>query len=117
MCRVGTDSRVTATASRIAEARLIWPIRRPLLAPHTAGRRKTSKQNGESDSTRKWDTQNIHGSKQETVLTQSVRRETEPTTKPPVHDQPTRSSACGITDSHGEPCGWATSPWLDAKMF
>src|SRR5580658_9865524 len=117
MCRVGIVSRLTATASRIAEARLISPTRRPSRAPHTAGTRNRSKQGGESDSTWKRDRQNTHGTKQETVLTQNVRREIEATAKPPVHDQPTSSSACGIADSHGETDGCPTSPWLVAKMF
>src|ERR1700733_3190788 len=105
MCNVGKVSKVTARASGIAETRLIRPIRTPSLAPHTAGARKRSKQAGEIDSTRKRDRQKIHGTRQETALTQSVRRETEPTAKPPVQDQPASSSACGTTDVH--------DAWLD----
>jgi hypothetical protein len=55
-----------------------------------AGGRKSNKQSREMDSRRNLSKQNRHGKKDKTALTRTVRRDTEPITKPPVHDQPSK---------------------------
>src|SRR5258708_4432397 len=78
---------VTATARTIAGASSMRVLRRPCRTPKIAGRRKRSRQSLDRDSIRNLARQNRHGEQVAAMLTQRVRRDMDPTTKPPVHEQ------------------------------
>jgi hypothetical protein len=88
---------VTANARTIAVARLMRALRSPCRTPRIAGRRKRSRQNLDRDSIRNLARQNRHGEHVAAMLTQRVRRDIDPTTKPPVHEHPISSNTWQIS--------------------
>jgi hypothetical protein len=84
---------VVATARMVAHRSLIRSVLMPLKTPQMAGTRKRSRQTLGRDDSRNLAKQNKHGRQDAAMLTQSVRRESEPTTKPPVADQATNKNA------------------------
>jgi hypothetical protein len=81
---MGIVSAVKATARTIAELSLMRLNRRLRETPQIAGGRKRSRQNLDRDATWNLSRQNKHGAKDKAALIQTVRREIDPTTKPPV---------------------------------
>jgi hypothetical protein len=105
---------VTTSARAIAGASLIGVLRRPWRTPKIAGRRKRSRENLDRDSMRNVERQNRHGEHVAATLTQRVRRDIDPTTKPPVHEQPTNSKTWQISGRSlrlgVNPVAWKTFP-------
>src|ERR1700733_13352520 len=91
LLHVGIVNAVTAIARAMAELRLILATCKPLRAPQSATGKKRRRQSRERDSTRNRSRQNRQGANDRAALTQTVRRETDPTTKPPVQDHAARS--------------------------
>src|ERR1700677_3110122 len=87
LVHVGIVSRVMPAARRSADLNWICAICSPRQTPQTAGSKKRSRQNRESDSTRNLARQNKQGAKDNTALTRTVRRDIDPMTNPPVQDQ------------------------------
>jgi hypothetical protein len=81
---------VIAIARIIAQCSLIRVICRPWKTPTIPGARKSSKQMLGRDDSRNLARQNKHGEQTAAMLTHRVRRESEPTTNPPVQDHATR---------------------------
>src|SRR5438477_6798527 len=75
------------SARTIAALSLMRAIRKPWKTPQIAGGRKSSRQRRETDSMRNRSRQKMQGMNERAALTQRVRRERFPTTKPPVQDQ------------------------------
>ena len=72
----------------MAELSLIRAICKPWRTPQIAVGKKRSRQSLERDSARNLSKQNTQGANDSMALTQTVRRDTDPTTKPPVQAQP-----------------------------
>lgn len=79
-------SAVTAIAKTRARLERKRAKRRPLATPHMAHGKKSSRQNRDRLSMRNRSRQKTHGTKENTAVTQSVRRDMVPETKPPVQD-------------------------------
>jgi len=87
---MGTINSVIASANMIAKLSLTCAIPRPRRTPRIAGSKKRSRQTLDRDSIRNVDKQEMHGNAHKDALTQSVRRDTDATTKPPAHEQASR---------------------------
>ena len=94
-------STVIVSARRDAERSEIRAFRIPWRTPKIAGRRKRNKQSLDRVSKRNVPKQITEGSKDNAALTQRVRRDTNPTTKPPVQDQAMPSSERRCRHCHG----------------
>jgi hypothetical protein len=82
---------VIAIARTIAKARSIRINRKPWRTPQIAGTRKRNRQSLERDGSLNRTRQNKHAKQDEAILTQSVRRDSDPKTKPHDHEQPINS--------------------------
>src|SRR5260370_18753951 len=82
---------VIAIARKIAKARLIRINRKAWRTPQIAGRRKRNRQSLERDGSLNRSKQNKHAKQDEATLTQSVRRDSDPITKPQAQEQPINS--------------------------
>jgi hypothetical protein len=80
-------SKVIPTVSAIAAPNLISAMRKPRCTPRMAGGKNNSKLSLERESIRNRARQNKHGRNDKAALTHKVRRDNDPSTKPPVHDQ------------------------------
>jgi len=82
---------VIAIARKIAKAKLIRINRKAWRTPQIAGRRKRNRQSLERDGSLNRTKQNKHAKQDEALLTQSVRRDSDPMTKPQAQEQPISS--------------------------
>jgi hypothetical protein len=82
---------VIAIARKIAKVELIRIDRKAWLIPQMAGRRKRNRQSLERDGSLNRTKQNEHAKQDEAILTQSVRRDSDPKTNPQAQEQPTNS--------------------------
>jgi hypothetical protein len=96
-CHAGIINSVIATAKTMAEPSLIRTVRKPHRTPQIAGTRNRSKQSLEREDSLNLARQNKQGEMHASTLTHTVRRDTDPTTKPPVHAHPINSSALQIS--------------------
>jgi hypothetical protein len=94
---------VIAIASIIAQRSLIRVICRPLRTPAIAGTTKSSRQMLGRDDSRNLARQNKHGEQTAAMLTHRVRRESEPTTNPPVQDHATKRKSRLISGQNPAP--------------
>src|SRR6202035_1467643 len=89
---------VIAIAREIANAKAIRANRKAWRTPQIAGRRKRNRQSLERDGSLNRTKQNKHAKQDEAILAKSVRRDSDPMTKPQAQEQPIssrlRQSSC-----------------------
>ena len=95
----GNKNDVTITASATAAGNEIRRIRKPMITPMIAGTKNVTRHGRDSVWLRNSDRHSRHGDAHTAALTQSVRREIDPTTNPQVHDHATSSTASQTSSS------------------